>query len=229
MKSIVFIGLVILIPATILAADDWPDVTEEGLHRIEDSKLSVVYADPDANLSPYHRVNLLGAEVAFRKNWERDQRLGSGRTIRVTSKDVEKIKNDLAALMNEEFTRALEEGGYAITDEIGDDVLLVRPAIINLDVNAPDTMRSGRSRSYTQSAGEMTLFIELYDSVTGDLLAKALDRQKEPNSGYYTWSNSVTNRAAATKIVKGWAGILVGALDEARSDLLNEQDGNSVD
>jgi hypothetical protein len=224
MKNHVFIGLSLLLPMTAFAADDWPDVTEEGLHRVEDSKLSVVYADPDANLSPYQKVNLLDAEVAFRKNWERDQRTKSGRTIRVTSSDIERIKADLAALMNKEFTKALEEGGYSVTDEVAEDVLLVRPAIINLDVNAPDTMRSGRSRTYTQSAGEMTLYIELYDSVTGDLLVKALDRQKERNASYYTWSNSVTNRAAATRIVKGWAEILAGALDEARSDLLDEKD-----
>jgi len=222
MKKPIILGLSLLASTSSIAAEDWPDVTEEGLHRVEESKLSVVYADPEANLSQYQRVNLLDPEVAFRKNWKRDQNRQSGHRIRVTSSDIERIKSGLSELVREEFSAALQDGGFEVTDEIAEDVLLVRPAIINLDINSPDTMSAGRSRSYSQSAGEMTLYVELYDSVTGDMLAKALDRQKERDSGYYTWSNSVTNRAAATRIVKGWAGILVSALDEARDELDGE-------
>jgi hypothetical protein len=63
----------------------------------------------------------------------------------------------------------------------------------------------------------MTLYIEAYDSVTGDLLAKALDRKADrSNNSFYTWSNSVTNKAAAERILKGWATILLDALNEAK-------------
>jgi hypothetical protein len=129
---------------------------------------------------------------------------------------VEKIKQRLADEFHAVFTESLVEGGYPVVDQAAEDVLLLRPAIINLDVNAPDTPRAGRSRTYTDSAGEMTLYVELYDSVTGDLIAKAVDRRVDRNSGYYTWSNSVTNRAAADRILKGWAEILVTALNEAK-------------
>jgi hypothetical protein len=96
--------------------------------------------------------------------------------------------------------------------------MIIRPAIINLDVNAPDTLRAGRGNTYTASAGEMTLYIELYDSVTGDIIAKALDRKMDrANAGFYTWTNSVTNRAAALRILRGWAKILVSALNEAKT------------
>jgi hypothetical protein len=63
----------------------------------------------------------------------------------------------------------------------------------------------------------MTLYVELYDSVTGDLIAKAMDRKADrSNDGFYTWTNRATNKAAADRILKGWAKILVDALDEAR-------------
>ena len=39
----------------------------------------------------------------------------------------------------------------------------------------------------------MTLYLELYDSVTDDLLAKALDREYDRQTGYFQWQNSVTN------------------------------------
>jgi hypothetical protein len=195
-----------------------PDVTVDGLHRVPDSKLAIVYAEPGADLAPYKRVQLLDAYVAFKKNWEREQRTRSASSFRVTSKDVEKIKTTLAGEFQKVFKEALQEAGYEVTDESGEDVMIVRPAIINLDVNAPDTPHAGRSTTYTSSAGEMTLYIELYDSVTGDIIAKALDRKADrANSGFYTWSNSVTNTAAAQRILRGWAKILVDALNEART------------
>ena len=194
-----------------------PDITVDGLHRVPDSRLAIVYAEPGADLGPYNRITLLDAYVAFKKNWERDQKRSSAQRLRLSSKDVENIKNNLSAEFQEVFKNALVDAGYELTDEVADDVMIVRPAIINLDVNAPDTMSAGRSTTFTASAGEMTLYIELYDSVTGDIMAKALDRKMDTNSGFYTWSNSVTNRAAAQRILKGWAKILVTALDEAKS------------
>jgi len=199
-----------------------PDVTEDGLHRIPDSKMAIVYADPQADLSVYQKVQLLDAYVAFKKNWERDQNRGSARTLSVTSQDIEQIKKSLADEFKSVFTGVLQEGGYQVVGEAGDNVLLVRPAIVNLDVTAPDTARAGRTKTYVDSAGEMTLFIELYDSVTGDLIAKAIDRQADRNSGYYTWSNRVTNKAAADRILKGWAEILLNVLKEAKDESVEE-------
>jgi hypothetical protein len=197
--------------------EELPQVTEDGLHRVPDSKMAIVYAEPGADLAQYKRIQLLDAYVAFKKNWARDQRSRSADKLRVNSRDVEKIKGDLAKEFQTVFKKTLEDGGYEVVDEAAEDVLLVRPAIINLDVNAPDTMSAGRSRTYTSTAGEMTLYIEIYDSVTGDLIAKALDRKADTSrQGYYTWTNSVTNSAAAKRILGGWASILLDALNEAR-------------
>lgn len=213
------VALTALSTVALAAKQELPDVTEDGLHRIPDSKLAVVYAEPGADLAQYQRVKLLEAYVAFKKNWERNQRSRSANPLSVTSRDIERIKTDLAKEFHQVFETTLVDGGYQVVDESGEDVLLIRPAIINLDVTAPDTMSAGRSQSYTQSAGEMTLYIELYDSITGDLIAKAMDRKVDnPNrAGYYTWANRATNKAAADRILKGWANILLDALNEAKN------------
>jgi hypothetical protein len=210
--------ILLIVSAPALAKQqELPEVTEDGLHRVPDSRMAIVYAKPGASLSGYQSIQLLDAYVAFRKNWERDQRSGSADPLRLSSKDIEKIKNNLAQELHAVFKEVLEGGGYAVVEQAGDNVLLLRPAIINLDVNAPDTMSAGRSRTYTDSAGEMTLYVELYDSVTGDLIAKAMDRKADRgNDGFYTWTNSATNRADADRILKGWANILLSALNEAK-------------
>ena len=63
----------------------------------------------------------------------------------------------------------------------------------------------------------MTLYLELYDSVTGDLLAKAIDRQVDrENSTIYRWADANVNKMAADRIIKGWANTLLDALNEAK-------------
>ena len=197
-----------------MAADELPEVTVDGLHHVKDSKLAVVYAQPGADLSQYRRVYLTDAYVAFKKNWKRSQnRSGSQR---VSASDMEKIKTELASLFREVFTETLQEGGYELATERAEDVLIVKPAIINLYIVAAD-VSAGISHTYTETAGEMTLYVELYDSITDDLIAKALDRELGRETGYFQWRNRGTNRAAARRIVKAWANVLKEGLDEARS------------
>ncbi len=62
----------------------------------------------------------------------------------------------------------------------------------------------------------MTLYLELHDSVTDDLIAKAMDLQTDRQTGYFQWQNRVTNRAAANRILQVWANVLKEGLDEAR-------------
>jgi len=199
---------------------EWPEVTEDGLHRVHGSKMAIVYIEPGADLASYKRVIIVEPTVAFKKNWARDQRSRSASKMSTSARvNTKKIKQTLAEEFESVFTEALNSGGYQVVTEAADDVLLIRPSIVDLDITAPETHGSGRSNSYTRSAGEMTLYIELFDSVTGDLIAKALDRQIDnpANAGFYTWANSQTNKAASVKILSGWANILLNALNEARS------------
>jgi len=73
-------------------------------------------------------------------------------------------------------------------------------------VNAPDLKSAGMSRSFTGDPGQMTLYLELYDSVSSAILAKILDAQdagrRTPAMSYAT---SVSNIAAADRILKSWA------------------------
>ena len=197
------------------AKKDLPAINDEGMELIKDSDLATVYADPGADLSIYNRVMLLDATVAFKKNWKRDQNRGNA--LRVKDRDMVKIQEEVAAVFREVFTKELVDGGYAIADEAGEDVLLVKPAIVDLDVAAPDIQSSTVTRSFSESAGEMTLNLELYDSVTNDKIAKATDRKRDNWRGQMEWRTSVSNRSDARRMMTGWAKALRSALDEARA------------
>ena len=207
-KSLTVLLLGLGLSYSIQAGDDLPEVTEEGLHKLKDTV-------PDADLSVYGRVKLLEPSVAFKKNWQRDQNRGP--SVKVRTSDMESIKSGVAELFMEVFTEELAEGGYELTDEAGGDVLLVRPAIVNLDITAPDVSSPGRSYQFSESAGEMTLYLELYDSETSAIIAKAMDRKRDRERGYMQWQTRVTNTQAAKRIMKSWASTLREALDEAHA------------
>jgi hypothetical protein len=201
-----------------LAADrDLPATSPEGLVLQEKSKLgAVVYVRPGVDFSRYNRVAILECPVSFRKDWQKEQnRDRASPSNRVTAEDMEAIKKGLSEEFLKIFTDELQnKGGYTVVTSAGEDVLVLRPAIIDLDVVAPDTMTTGRSYTLAEEAGAMTLFLELYDSVSSQIVARAIDRETSRGSGRIQWTNRVTNKAEADRVFRRWASALRARLDE---------------
>jgi hypothetical protein len=185
--------LIVLFAATTgFAKDDFPAVSHDGLHLMPDTKLRAVYMKPGADLSQYDKIALLDTYVSFRKNWQRDHNEEESFDMRVSDKDMKEIRDRVSKEFAKEMTKVLStEGGHQMVTGGGDGVLILRPAIINLDINAPDIMSPGMNRTYVATAGTMTLYLELYDGKTGDMVA-----------------NRVTNTADFDRVVRRWADIL---------------------
>ena len=138
---------------------------------------------------------------------------------RITQEDADRVKQSVADEFKSVFTEELDKGGYTVVeyegvDNSAQDLLVLRPAIVNLDVTAPDTMSPGMSRTYTTSTGSMTLVLEFFDSVTSSLLGRVMDAEAVRDAGYMSISNSVTNKTDADRLMRKWARLLVEKLDE---------------
>ena len=213
-------GLIIvaLSASPVWADKNAPAVNDEGMELVKDTKYTTIYADPGADLGVYKQIWLQDASVAFKKNWQRDQNRHTRNTSnRVKDSDVERIQSDVATLFRDVFTAELLDGGYQLAEQPGEDVLIAKPAIVDLDVIAPDLRTANRSFSYSESAGEMTLVLELYDSLTNDKIVTAKDRKRDYRHGYLEWRTSVSNRATAKRMMASWARAFREQLDEARS------------
>jgi len=199
------------------AKDPPPQVSPDGLHLKKSTKNRLVYVKPGAKFSQYGRVAILDPLVEFEKDWQKDyNRSRSGLEGRVSDGDVEKMKIRLAAEFKKIFIAELQgEGGYQVVDVAGPDVLVLRPALLNVEVNAPDVMTSGIEHTVVRSAGQMTLFLELWDSASNTLLARVMDAQADPDT-MNQMGGSVTNKAAADRILRDWASELRERLDEVR-------------
>ena len=166
---------------------------------------------PNFKFPHYKKVIIDPVQVSFSKNWNQDSTVDLSR--RLDADDIQKIKDALAKLLRERFTRELTAGGYQVTETPADDTIRVKPDIVNLYINAPDVMSPGISRTYTTNAGEMTLDMEVRDSPTGELLARVVDRQRALDTGRLQWTNSVTNTAEAERAIDVWAKQLRAGLD----------------
>ena len=215
--SRLLLGSVLLAASAVAGArDDLPSVSHDGLDRVPSKSAQVVYKRTGTDFSQYGRVAILDCAVAFRKNWQRDQ--NRMQPYKVEESDMERIKTGLAALFGEVFTEELtRDGGYQMTAEAGPEVMRITPRIVDLDVYAPDTAAPARTDQYSESAGRMTLRLEIYDSVTGDLIVTISDRQEDPRLGWMEWRTRVSNRQDAERMLRRWASDLRERLDAARS------------
>jgi hypothetical protein len=195
-----------------LAAADSSSSPFPGLELVASKNVGALYRRPDADPSAYGKIMIGEPVVEFSKNWN-PRNYG---TYGLSATQLQRIRVDLAALAKSTFTQVLSDGGYAVVTEVADGVLYITPNIVNVFINAPDTMTAGRSRTYTMDAGSMTLVLQVNDAVTGTLLAVALD-QRRSGSSTMQWATSVSNRAAANDMLRGWAEQLKRELDAARA------------
>ena len=208
-KRIIVSAFLLMAASLAVAKADLPAVSHDGLHLLPDTKLRAVYMKPGADLADYDKVALLDTYVAFRKNWQRDHNNEEPFDQRVSDKDMKEIRERVAKEFTKEFTKVLStEGGHQVVTDAGDGVLILRPAIIDLDINAPDTMSAGMSQTFVASAGSMTLYLELYDGKTQSIIARIIDPEAADNAGIAEVANRVTNTADFDRVLRRWAEIL---------------------
>lgn len=198
------------------AGEPLPKTSQDGLELRKQTKQRVVYVKPGATVSQYESVSILEPYIEFSKNWVRDYNSSTrGATQKITDRDLEKARQELSRQFKTIFREELTKGGYQVKDGAGHGVLVLRPALMNIEVNAPDLMSPGRSTTYVQSAGQMTLYLELWDGATSTILARVVDAQSD-STVYTQNANSATNSWAAERILRDWADELRTKLDLAR-------------
>ena len=191
-------------------------LSHDGLQKVKVKDVDAAYTRPGASLKGYTKVMLDPVEVQFSKSWDPNK---TGSMFKVSAAEREEIRKGVGEIVREEFAKQLQaKDGYQVVKAAGPDVLRAKASIVNLYVNAPDTGGApGRSRTYTASAGEMTLYLELYDSESGQILARIVDRRESRSVAPMMIANRVTNTGEAHDIAATWARILRKHMDGAKA------------
>lgn len=187
------------------AIESWDGLVEVNARRID-----AAFLMPGADFRPYTKVMLDEPEVAFRQNWMRQMNRSRSTGRRVTEADAARIMDSVSASKIDIFVRAFTDAGFEVVTRPGPDVLRISTGILDLFVNAPDTISAGRSTAFTTNAGEATLILEARDSETNALLARLVDRRE--TRGIPGPTNRVTNTSEFRTLANNWARIAASRL-----------------
>jgi hypothetical protein len=214
-------AFLLLAAAAVPAAEpQYPQVSPDGLQLRRTLENGAVYVRPGADFSQYRKIGLLECYVQFAKDWARDYNENeTDLAAQVTPEDQARIKNGLSLEFNKVFVTELgKNSDFQIVTAQGPGVLMLRPSLLNLVVTAPDVDMPTPSVDVVASAGQVTLYLELWDGGTSTLLARVIDTKADDQTGGMAeQASTVTNRAAADIILEGWADRLRKALDSARN------------
>lgn len=190
------------------------DVTFDGLYEVKGGSADVAWARADLDLSGYSKIMLQGVGIEYRPGGESGRTTISrnrGGPYEVTEKQKARFKKTLS----EAFVKELRKSEhFTIVEEPGPDVLLVRGAILDVVSYVPPEATSARSEVFITRVGEATLVLELRDSITEAILARAIDRRAAEPGADYMRSNRVTNTAEVRRLASHWAKRLRDRLDE---------------
>ncbi len=91
------------------------------------------------------------------------------------------------------------------------DVLVIRGGLHDIVSNVPPDI-IGRGDIYLSSVGEITLILEAVDSMSDEVIFRAVERRALDRSGGMR-SSSVTTTAEVRRVLRRWATTLRDGLD----------------
>ena len=190
------------------------EVSFDGLHRFDNTRVDAAWAVPHLNLSSYTKILPVIAGIEYKEVKNR----GSTSVARSRGGPYfidDKSRAQFEALVDQIVMEELQKSNrFDIVDEPGPDTLIVGGRLLNVTSYVPPDSVGGRSRIYLSSVGEATLVLEVRDSETNRILARAIDRRAaETIGGTFTQSNTVTNNADLRRLIRFWASRLREALE----------------
>jgi hypothetical protein len=187
------------------------EVTFDGLHKVDNAAFKNAWADPDIDFSRYSKFIAGGAVFEFRAVKKKgNQRASSQTEFWIDDKAKEKLKEEVSTVFQEELAKSER---FTETDTPGPDTIIIRGALHDIVSRVPPEY-VGRSDIYLSSVGEATLILEVIDSMSGEVIARAVERRSaERPGGSAVRSSSVTTWSEVRRLARKWATKLRDGMD----------------
>jgi hypothetical protein len=173
------------------------ELSFDGLYPIKGGSADAAWMRQGADISKYSKIMLQGVGIEYRPGGE-SGRLYHARSSADHFEITDQQKAKLVQVMR--------------VDEPGPDVLLIRGGLLDVVSFVPPEP-VGRSEIYLSRVGEATLVLEIRDSVSEAVIARAVDRRAAEDSLGFNESNRVNNAAEVRRMAKTWARLLRERLD----------------
>lgn len=199
-------------PAPTLDTDPNAEVTFDGLHEVQHSAADKAWAMPDLDLSNYSKIMVQGAGIEYRPGGKSGRGLtarSGGGPFEVTEEQKARFQQVVGEVIVDEFGKS---ENFTLVNEPGPNVLLIRVALLDVVSYVPPEPM-GRTEIYLSEIGEVTLVLEIRDSITDAILVRAIDRDIIGDDGMMRNSNRVTNASEVRQVIRKWMSTLRERLD----------------
>jgi len=185
------------------------EVTFDGLVKVDNTRLDAVWIRPGIDLSAYDKLTLVGAGIKYRSVREvRRLNLSNDSEFPLDARQRERIEESVREVFSEEMAKI---DGFEITMEDGPGTLALTGTLIDVVSFVPPD-RLGNVDYYLSSLGAATLILELSDSMSGQVLARAADG-RSIDVNFVTESNRVSNRFELERELDRWADVIRNGLE----------------
>jgi hypothetical protein len=183
-----------------------PPPAWDGLIDVKTGKFDLTFVAPGTDFRPYQSLLLEPVQVPFRKDWlaNNNSQLTKGRPI--TEEDAADIAETMRSNFTEIFTEAATHESLGLTDRPAPGTLRVAIALVNLYINAPESLiKHGSMESKVLTAGQATLVIEMRDAQTGALLRRIMDNRETRDAVPGQLATRAANIADFRALFKAWS------------------------
>jgi hypothetical protein len=221
MKHLVIVVAVSMVATFIISAESFArktptvqqgpnaEVSFDGLHLVNKTRMDKAWVKPDIDLSQYDEVMFEGAGIQYRTVKDSNRLSRSADAFPLSERQKSKLEKAAKEAFQSEFKKFEH---FTVASKPGAGVLKVTLALIDVVSRVPPEPM-GRNSVYISDLGQAVLVVELSDSVTNEIIARALDGQRiEPVM--MQESNSVTNLGEVKRSVRRWGSTLRKAIDE---------------
>jgi hypothetical protein len=178
---------------------DW-----DGLAEVPAKTVDGLFLRPGADFRAYNAIVLDPVEVSFRKGWQKEINDSRSGLARVSDAQVRRVIDEAQGQLRSTFEKKFQQAGLQIVPAPSANALRVFVGIANVSVEAPD-MR-GHNNSFSSQAGRAVLLVEVRDSLSGELLGRAVDHGYAGDSlTGATWRTSARNWSDFGHLFDEWA------------------------
>jgi hypothetical protein len=178
----------------------------QGLIDVKTGKFDLTFVAPGADFRPYQSLLIEPVQVTFHKDWlpNNNSRFTKGRPI--TEEDAADIAEIMRSNFTEVFTESVTREGFVVTDRPVPGTLRMAIALVNLYINAPESLiEHGSMESKVSAVGQATLVIEMRDAHTGALLRRIMDNRETRQPTAAQMATRGTNIADFRALFKAWS------------------------
>jgi hypothetical protein len=188
------------------------ETTFDGLVRIDNARFAMAWVDPDIDLTQYNKIMPGGAEFEFR-NVQKTSAMAARRSNESEFWISDTDKQRLVDLVSDTFTEELQRSEhFTFTEEAGPDTMIITGALHDIVSRVPPE-DVGRSEIWLRSLGEATLIIELRDSLSNEVIYRAVERRAVESQSQMTRAHTATSWAEVRRWARRWATRLREGLD----------------